>query len=50
MKEPMDTPQELGRNTNAQSTTKAADEWPTAQVLAAFKAQAKPDMMDDFVA
>lgn len=47
MKEPINTPQELGRNANAQfaSNTEHSIEW-----LAAFKAQATPEMMDDVVA
>jgi hypothetical protein len=50
MKDPTDTPQELGRTANTQSTPIAGDEWPTAEFLAAFRAQAKQDMMDDVVA
>jgi hypothetical protein len=50
MKEPTDTPQELGRTANPQNTPIASDEWPTSEFLAAFKAQAKQDMMDDVVA
>jgi hypothetical protein len=50
MKDPTDTPQELGRTANMQSTSIAGDDWPTAEFLAAFKAQAKQDMMDDVVA
>jgi hypothetical protein len=47
MKEPIDTPQELGRNPSTLNTT---ENWPTAEFLAALKAQAKPDMMDDVIA
>lgn len=50
MKEPNDTPQELGRTANPQSTPIAGDEWPTAEFLGAFRAQTKQDMMDDVVA
>jgi hypothetical protein len=47
MKEPTDTHQELERNTT--KLTPTAHEH-TAEWLAAFKAQAKQDMMDDVVA
>src|SRR5207249_4954999 len=47
MKEPSTTPQELGRNPNIQI---AGEEGPSAEFLAAFKAQATQDMMDDVVA
>ena len=46
MKEPIDTPQELGRNPSTLNTT---EDWPPVEFLAAFKAQAKPDMMDDVI-
>jgi hypothetical protein len=50
MKDPTDTPQELGRTANTQNTPIAGEEWPTVEFLAAFKAQANQDMMDDVVA
>lgn len=47
MKEPTNTLQQLERNSNTPTTGSATDAGPSLEWIAAFKAQATQDMMDD---
>jgi hypothetical protein len=50
MKEPTNTLQQLERNSNTPTTGSGTDAGPSLEWIAAFKAQATQDMMDDVVA